>query len=283
MSTCARCGHELGVGRFCTNCGHPIGQPVPVSEVLPRLDAASDAAPLPAPRGDRPNVPHDDATRAGRRWTAAAAGAVLALLLVVVLVSCLGGDEEPAGAGDTPTGPAPVPAATETGRPAGSPRATNVAARARIGAPEPAPATTDLDGSLADYVAEQMVDGVERTCWRIAGDGSGTTIIFTLRRPTVLTRVGLVNGYARRVADGAGVVDWYPLNRRITSVEWVFDDGSTVAQGLSEARRMQALRIDPVATSTVQLRILGVTAPGAGPLGRDYTAISEVLLSGSRA
>ncbi len=36
-------------------------------------------------------------------------------------------------------------------------------------------------------------------------------------------------------------------------------------------------------TRTVQLRIAGVTLPGAGALGRDYTAISEVVLSGTRA
>jgi hypothetical protein len=46
---------------------------------------------------------------------------------------------------------------------------------------------------------------------------------------------------------------------------------------------MQSERIDPVTTRTVQLRILGVTAPGTGPLARDYTAISEVLLAGTRA
>ena len=27
MDTCVQCGHELGIGRFCTNCGHPVGAP----------------------------------------------------------------------------------------------------------------------------------------------------------------------------------------------------------------------------------------------------------------
>ena len=27
MDLCRQCGSELGVGRFCTNCGHPVGQP----------------------------------------------------------------------------------------------------------------------------------------------------------------------------------------------------------------------------------------------------------------
>lgn len=271
MSTCARCGHELGVGRFCTNCGHPIGQPVPESEVLPRLEDASYAAP---PAG---------AARPGRpSWLLAAIGAVLALVLVVVLVSWLGGDDEPDGPADSAPGSAGT-AAAEPDRAGPDPRPANVAATTRIEAPETAPATTDLDGSLVGYTAEQMVDGVPQTCWRTPGDGSGTTILFTLRRPTTLTRVGLVNGYTKQVPNGTSLVDWYPLNRRITSVEWVFDDGTTVSQDLREVRRMQRLRIDPVTTRTVQLRILGVTAPGAGPLGRDYTAISEVMLAGTRA
>ena len=270
MSTCARCGHELGVGRFCTNCGHPIGQPVPESEVLPRLDDASYDGP-----------PSDPAGPGRPPWLLGAVGAVLALALVLVLVSCLGGDDD-----DPPADPATGPTSTTSADPSQSgpaPRPANVAATTRIEAPQPAPATTDLDGSLVGYTAEQMVDGVPQTTWRTGGDASGSTILFTLRRPTTLTRVGLVNGYSKQVPNGASVVDWYPLNRRITFVEWVFDDGTTVGQDLREVRRMQGVRIDPVTTRTVQLRILGVTAPGAGPLGRDYTAISEVVLSGTRA
>jgi hypothetical protein len=38
MSTCVQCGHELGVGRFCTNCGHPVGTPA-------SRDAAPDRRP----------------------------------------------------------------------------------------------------------------------------------------------------------------------------------------------------------------------------------------------
>lgn len=274
MSTCARCGHELGVGRFCTNCGHKIGEPVPESEVLPRLDA---------PYAGQPDARPGDPSRTSRpSWVIAAVGAVLTLVLAVVLVSCLGGDDEPAGPTDAATDTAPsAPAARGGGRTA--PRPANVAVTARVEAPAPAPPTTDLDGTLVGYSAAQLVDGRPETCWRTGGDGSGTTITFILRRPTTLTRVGLVNGYAKQVANGAGLVDWYPLNRRITAVEWAFDDGTTLSQDLGEVRRMQAERIDPVTTRTVQLRILGVTAPGTGPLARDYTAISEVLLAGTRA
>ena len=32
MSVCTQCGHPLGVGRFCTNCGLPVDETGPVSE-----------------------------------------------------------------------------------------------------------------------------------------------------------------------------------------------------------------------------------------------------------
>ncbi len=32
MSVCTQCGHPLGVGRFCTNCGQPVDESGPVSE-----------------------------------------------------------------------------------------------------------------------------------------------------------------------------------------------------------------------------------------------------------
>ncbi|WP_442940351.1 hypothetical protein [Nocardioides sp. B-3] len=98
-----------------------------------------------------------------------------------------------------------------------------------------------------------------------------------------MRRVGLINGYAKQVPSGASLVDWYPNNRRITAVEWTFDDGTVVRQDLAEKTKLQRLTIDPVTTSTVQLRLLSVTAPGAGLLGRDYTAISDVLIAGTPA
>lgn len=91
MSTCARCGHELGVGRFCTNCGHPIGEPVPESEVLPRLDDA----PLPTREDDRPT------------WLLPVVGAVLALLLVAALLAWLGREDDPGTSEGRATDPAP--------------------------------------------------------------------------------------------------------------------------------------------------------------------------------
>jgi hypothetical protein len=44
---------------------------------------------------------------------------------------------------------------------------------------------------------------------------------------------------------------------------------------------MQSRSVPPVTTSTVQVRITAVSAPGHGPATRDDTAVSEVSLVGS--
>jgi hypothetical protein len=85
VTTCARCGHELGIGRFCLNCGHPVGEPVPADE--PPFDVRDDA---PLPDQAAPGTPYWLTS-----WPTLAIGAVLAVILFVVLASCLGGDDEP--------------------------------------------------------------------------------------------------------------------------------------------------------------------------------------------
>jgi len=54
VDVCAQCGHQLGIGRFCTNCGHPVGAPVPgdtPSTATPdwRTDTAERPRAVPAP------------------------------------------------------------------------------------------------------------------------------------------------------------------------------------------------------------------------------------------
>ena len=144
-------------------------------------------------------------------------------------------------------------------------------------APMTAKPNLDTQGNLVRYAASNMVDGVAETCWRMPGDGTGMELTFTLAGPTELTEVGLINGYAKR----AGKLDWYAGNRRVRSVEWVFDDGTVVPQSLSESRNLQTLQIDPITTSTVVLRLVSVSAPGQGPSARNFTPISEVSLYGT--
>ena len=146
-------------------------------------------------------------------------------------------------------------------------------------APVTAKPNLDTQGNVVRYAAGNMLDGVPETCWRMPADGTGMELTFSLSGPTELTEVGLINGYAKR----AGKLDWYAGNRRVLSVEWVFDDGTVVPQSLSESRNLQTVQVEPVTTSTVVLRLVTVSAPGKGPSARNFTPISEVSLFGTAA
>jgi hypothetical protein len=377
------CGAELGVGRFCLNCGHRIGapaparleqppapssptmtatapareRPVPVDGVpieasgatadptadptaaeptdgddpAPATDVASApvmpvqaADPTPVPPTSPPGVvadapgppasrrptwdPHEDLLPyeevddvdgdlpvRGLAWVGWVLGAALLVGLAFLLLRVFDtdGDEvatDPAD-GATGTSQAPDPGSGQTDgsseptddgggeAPAGVGKARDLARGATFEVPGTAPPTTDFDGNLVAYEASQMGDGNPATTWRTAGDATGETITVTLTEPGVVSRVGLVNGYAKQVAG----VDWYPNNRRILSVTWGFDDGSSIEQTFAEQPTMQRLKVPPVETATVTLTITAVTPPGPGSLGRDYTAISEVSVTGRRA
>ncbi len=382
------CGAELGVGRFCLNCGHRIGAPAPVradpsaasappsatlTTTAPALKEASDdpSGPTPDRRPadavpaesavdpERDDVTHDDAARPasvvppvqaadptpvpptsppddvrdepapvatrrtawdprqdllpyeevddldadlpvrGKAWIGWVLGAALLMGLAFVLLRVFDtGDEvatDPAsGATSSAEAPPPDSGSSDTGSsgdgstgdgpsdgeaPAGVGKVRELARGATFEVPGTAPPTTDFDGNLVAYEASQRGDGNPATAWRTAGDATGQTITVTLPEPGVVTRVGLVNGYAKKVAG----VDWYPNNRRILAVTWGFDDGSTIQQTFSERPAMQWLKVPPVETETVTLTIDAVTPPGSGNLGRDYTAISEVGVTGRRA
>ncbi|NGZ99999.1 hypothetical protein G5V59_06615 [Nocardioides sp. W3-2-3] len=46
---------------------------------------------------------------------------------------------------------------------------------------------------------------------------------------------------------------------------------------------MQPAELGPIATRTITVHLLTVTAPGTGPNSRDFTAISEVRFLGAPA
>lgn len=282
---CSRCGHRLGIGRFCINCGHPVELPVPdqrdATAERPAVRLAEPPAPSRPERSRRTRIP------AWLPWLGALGALALVAGIGVVLV--LGGSEEPEGPqarepSPTPT-PTSAPAVTASAPPAiASPApagSEEVTTTASVSVPETAPPNQDVDGNPVDYAAPNMLDGVPETCWRMPGDGTDAEVVITLAEPTEVVQVGLVNGYAKTAASTGGPLDWYTGNRRILAVAWVFDDGSTIEQSLARTRDLQSLDVDPVVTSNVTLRILEVSEPGRGRASRDYTAISEVSLVGT--
>ena len=159
-----------------------------------------------------------------------------------------------------------------------------MASTATATAPRTAPPNADAFGNRTTYVAANMLDGRPDTCWRMAGDGTGAELTFQLAAPTALTRVGLINGYAKNAVVGGRNLNWYVGNRRVLAAQWVFDDGTTVDQPLQATKQMQTIDLGaPVTTSTVTLRLVAVSSPGTGRSARDYTAVSEVTLVGTPA
>lgn len=158
-----------------------------------------------------------------------------------------------------------------------------MAGLARASAPSHSPPAVDLDGRPVSYVPSNMVDGASDTSWRTPGNATDTTLTFRLDQPTTLTKVGLINGYAKVAYAGGHRYDWYHGNRRVLVVTWIFDDGTTIGQHLSDTMAMQTMSVRPVTTRTVRLRIDAVSPPGHGLAGRDETAVSEVSLVGRTA
>ena len=317
MAYCTHCGHQVEAGRFCTQCGaslaaqwrtdtaereltavlepvliqptiepvvEPAVEPAPDSparplyadEAIPVVTTQTAVVPVvvPAEATQIDQVaqvalvgqPEEVDRRRGHLVVLAGAAAVVLLFVVAWLVGhTLSGEPGSSDGSGTPTVSGDV---------------VDLTRGASASAPETARPNLDLTGDMVRYEASNLLDGVPSTAWRMDGDGSGETLTITLPGPSVVTRVGLINGYAKVDHDNRDrVTNWYDRNRRILEVEWSFDDGTTVVQHLDETRRMQSLEGGPVSTSRIQLKIIIVTLPG----DRDYTAVSDVLVEGAPA
>jgi hypothetical protein len=219
-----------------------------------------------------------EAHRSPWRWILVALLALVVIAAAWWLVARSGDD----GAG-TGRNSSAADGASSVADPQGA-TASNVASEATARVRRTAPDGVDVDGvTPTTYAAANLLDGDAQTAWRAAGDASGLPIRVRLAQQTTLTEVGLINGYAKEATDPQGrVFDSYTANRRVTEVEWSFPDGTSVRQTLADGtREPQLLDIDPVTTDRLVLRIVGVTAPGEGSSGRDYTALSEIALLGT--
>ena len=144
-------------------------------------------------------------------------------------------------------------------------RASTSPAGPRPRPPAPRRPNEDVNGDQVSYDASNMLDGVPETAWRTPGDATGMSLTFTLREPTELHRIGLINGYAKTSTDAQNrTFDWYLGNRRVNAVVWQFDDGSKVRQQLSETRELQMIDVDDVITGTVVLKLVRGLAAGRG-------------------
>lgn len=270
----------------------PAAGSVPPKPRFPLFADEVDGAPGPVAYGSPPPPPAPAPAPSAHRRRASW-GPWVAVATVLVLVAALGvwlltdDDGEPKatdpGRDTTPSAsrsPSKSPPKTPTRSPSGDPvPAGDITADSTAEVPATAPANQDVEGNRVDFEAANMVDGVPETCWRMEGDGTGEEITITLPGETVVSSVGLVNGYAKTARDAQGrELDWYHGNRRVLSVEWVFDDGTTLSQELDDSTAMQTIDAEDVTTSTITLRLVSVSEPGTGRASRDNTAISDLSI-----
>jgi len=306
MDNCPRCGEALGpaAGRYCINCGQRVDGAAPVEEYgdwrtdtsersgLPMTAGPTrDPAPVLPPPVD-PSRPHRADGPAQSLSVALIAGLVV-LVLLALLGTWLffgGSGDEPAPVAQESHQPKPtlVPSTPVKPKPSKTPKTpppakgkpVDLTREVDATAPRTAPPSTDSSGNRVTYEAGQMLDGVPETCWRMPGDGTGSTLVFTLPRETAITELGVINGYAKTAQDSRGPLDWYHGNRRILRVVWTFDDGTELSQELGDTTSMQTIEVDHVRTGTVKMTLDQVSPPGTGRAARNYTAISDVSLLG---
>ena len=290
---------------FADEAGGLVGGAAPAAPALPASEVSAAPA-VPASSAATPTSPAAGAPtyagptgRPSRGWLPWLIGVLgLALVAVVGVLLIVGGEDDTstdrasdAGSAPTPADTASTPSdddpdaggpATPDPTPSKPPRRSRPAQVTRsltVEVPATAAPNQDVSGNLVRYEATNMIDGVPTTCWRMPGSGAGEEVVLRLAEPTRVAQVGMINGYAKTSGD----LDWYTGNRRVLAVEWVFDDGTTVAQSLDQTRALQTKAIKPVKTSTIRLRLVEVSAPGRGRSARNYTAISDVSVTGTPA
>jgi serine/threonine protein kinase len=136
------------------------------------------------------------------------------------------------------------------------------------------------DGSLLTFSAGFLIDGDTQTGWGASdSNGAGAEITIDLGRSTRLTRIGLTPGFLRmasRSDQNCAVVNAFDFNRFIESVEYRFDDGTSVTKAFDRDPSMQYLDVNTT-TRLVTMKILSTSRT----VDND-TIISDINFFGSQ-
>lgn len=141
-----------------------------------------------------------------------------------------------------------------------------------IQASSTAPPAVDAANNVVTYEAARAIDGNPTTAWRTEGDGHGATLSLDLGKRMGVDRVGLLPGYAK--IDPFDHRDRFIQNRRITSVRYHFDDGSSRDADFEDKPIVQFADVG-IKTRHITIEIVATT-PGDPDF--DYTAISEIVV-----
>jgi hypothetical protein len=148
----------------------------------------------------------------------------------------------------------------------------------------PSPPGYEAGGTtLFTYGPEKAIDGLPDTAWRCNGNGFGQSLKISFQSEVTLTSIGIIPGFAK--TDPGDQTDRYAQNRRISKVQYTFDDGRTFTKDFdtsTSSRSAQSLSLPNVSTNNVTITILD-SVPGEATNGRqafDRVAISEIIVSG---
>jgi hypothetical protein len=136
-----------------------------------------------------------------------------------------------------------------------------------------APPGTDARGAVVSYAATNLVDGDPSTAWRVPGSGQGVVLTLRFAEPVIVTRIGLIPGYAK--VDPADGTNRFFQNRRVHRVRYGAVGISREASFVDQPE-LQTVDVQSKPSTEVTVEILESTAPG----DRDFTAISEIEVSG---
>lgn len=155
-------------------------------------------------------------------------------------------------------------------------------------ATDTAPDSTDSSGNPVTYDIEHVLDGDPSTAWRVECEAEwdpevcyneNAYILITFDQPVVLSRVGLIPGYAK--VDATSGADWFELNRKIRYAQWTLSDGSTWEQTFEPEPTMQTI---PVAGTVTWIRIDEINVSDAWePNDRNFLVISDIEVVGMPA
>jgi hypothetical protein len=225
-------------------------------------------------------------------WVAVALGIVLVAVAAVVTSGGKGGtalafDPIPVETTRPPIGeetPTAAPSPSSSPEPSVSP-APVVLTPDSVSASGSAPTVTGAGGNINSYEPEQAVDGVNETAWCVPGDGAGQFLQLEFSTPVLVSQIGIVPGYDK--IDPVSGVDRFAENRKIVTVRYAFSSGSAVDVSysqdvtLDQLRQLQVTAI-PTPESTTFVRIEPVATTLPERQDRDYTCISEALVTGMR-
>jgi Protein kinase domain len=229
-----------------------------------RAGGSSVPAEAPSRAAEAGAPPHAAPPRARRLWIAAAVALALivAALAGIGLAGRLGGGPEAAPSSVSPTGSPILERFRED-----DVQVTTTS--------QNAPNSEDAAGNVVRYLPNNVLDGDVTTAWRTPGDGHGDTLTLLFDEPVEIVRVGLIPGYAK--SDPETGTNRFLEDRIIKEVRYLIPGLPPTVQRFQPQAHPQYVAVSAI-TDQITVEILDTTKPG----GKDFTAISEIYVYGTR-